>query len=188
MHRQALWCTAAERRTPKHQMRGWSRPGAPRLSKCEQQRRILSLMNSSFIFIWLTESKTWLTLVHKCSYKCERWLSSLCRCDERKKAFKTIFTLRMLGWVETKMASVCPDLPTEKPTSGFASGLTETTVQGSLPPLSDWLHFQFVTLIRNKWSLFPKLYPVSNQKLQLEVEFSHKHQAHHYNQRLDSRE
>lgn len=94
----------------------------------------------------------------------------------------------MLGWVGTKMASVCPDLPTEKPRSGFAPGLTETTVQGSLPPLSDWLHFQFVTLIRNKWSLFPKLFPVSNQKLQLEVEFSPKHQAHHYNQHLDSRE
>lgn len=94
----------------------------------------------------------------------------------------------MLGWVETKMASVCPDLPTEKPRSEFASGLTETTIQVSLPPLSDWLHFQFVTLIRNKWSLFPKLFPVSNQKLQLEVEFSHKHQAHHHNQRLDSRE
>lgn len=94
----------------------------------------------------------------------------------------------MLGWVETKMVSVCPDLPTEKPRSRFASGLNETTVQGSLPPLSDWLHFQFVTLIRNKWSLFPKLFPVSNQKLQLEVAFFHKHQAHHYNQRLDSQE
>lgn len=96
--------------------------------------------------------------------------------------------LHTLGWVETKMASACPDLPTEKPRSEFASGVTETTVQRSLPPLSGWLHFQLVTLIRNKWSLFPKLFPVSNQKLQLEVPFSHKYQAHHHNQCLHSQE
>lgn len=55
MHRRALWCTAVERKTSKHQMKYWPYTAAPRLSKYEQQRCILAIMNSSFIFICLTE-------------------------------------------------------------------------------------------------------------------------------------
>lgn len=81
--------------TLKQQMKGWSHPGAPRLRKCKEQRRILLLMNSSFLFIWLTESETWPTLVHKYSYKCKRRLSSLCRGDEKKTKKNHLI---MLGW------------------------------------------------------------------------------------------
>lgn len=55
MHRRALWCTAVERKTSKHQMKYWPYTAAPRLSKYEEQRCILAIMNSSFIFICLTE-------------------------------------------------------------------------------------------------------------------------------------
>lgn len=179
-HQQALWCAAADRRTPEHQTKRWSHPGAPRLSRCKEQRCILSLMNSSFIFIWLTESEPWPTLMHKHRYKCKRRLSPRCKCDGKKtkNPVKAIFPFRIPG---TKMVSACLVRSPHREVQVWL-------VQCSFPLLSDWLHFQFVTLIRNKWSLFPKLFSVSNQNLQLEVPFSHKHQADQHSQPLDSRE
>lgn len=75
--------------------------------------------------------------------------------------------------------------------SGFASGVTgdsKVPVVTNCPVLTPAPLGQapFVTQIRNKLREFPKLFPVSNQMLQLEVPLSPKHQTHHHNRHLNS--